>query len=117
MGNSAQTLSRWVGKGVSRVALSLALLATTATCSSAYRGKEPPQPRSERVAGSDTCLDISYCAPFRPFFRVGTDAQVGQVFWLLSTQGHACVVTSADFVLAVPGEQWSCAGGWRFRRG
>jgi hypothetical protein len=92
------------------------LAAATISCASAYRA-EPRQPESERVVGSDVCLDIAYCAPFHSFYRPGSDPQIGAVYWLLSNQGHACVVNDADFVRAVPGALWACASGWRFRRG
>ena len=106
----------WVGWG--RAALVAAALATISSdgCSTAYP-ERPAQPEQERVAGSDVCLDISYCAPFRFFYRPGSDPQIGAVYWLLSNQGHACVVNDADFVRAVPGALWACASGWRFRRG
>ena len=70
----------------------------------------------ERVVTSDACLDIAYCRNFSPFYRPGTDPQIGVVKWLVSNQGHACIVSDEDFVRAVPGAMWNCASGWRFRR-
>jgi len=113
MGRETQTIGKWVGWGR---ALLAATALSIAACSSAYREQAAPL-EQERVVGSDACLDIAYCAGFRPFFRPGSDPQVGAVYWVVSNQGHACIVSDRDFVRAVPGELWTCTSSWRFRRG
>jgi hypothetical protein len=80
-------------------------------------GMQYPRPMGEeRIDHGDTCLDIQDCYAFRHYYHVGTDPGVGTVKWLISDQRHACVVTDAELVLAVPGALWPCASGWRFYR-
>lgn len=67
----------------------------------------------ERVATHDGCLDIGHCRNFAPFWRVGSDPTIGNVEWVVSDAGHACVVKPFDNWQF--GELWDCK--WRMARG
>lgn len=67
----------------------------------------------ERVATFDACLDIGHCRNFEPFWHVGSDPAIGYVEWVVSDEGHACVVRPFDNWQL--GGLWECK--WRMARG
>ena len=91
----------------------LAILLLTA-CAPAYRANNQGYHIwPERVESWDSCLDIFHCPAFAPFHRPD-DPIAGTAYWLISTQGRACLVAPEVFTLANRGMTWECA--WRWRR-
>lgn len=69
---------------------------------------------AETVVDRDACLDISHCDTFAPYYRLGTDQQWGMVWWLISDQGHACVVNAETFTVTADRTRVRC--NWRMKR-
>lgn len=88
--------------------------ALIAGCGPAITRAAAPEPFSwaERVRGWDACLDRFHCPNWRVFAHAD-DPQVGQIWWLISTSGHACEIPAdAGYRL---GELFTCR--WRTPRG
>ena len=92
----------------------LGLLIGLAACGPTITKAPPPVPNTwpEIVQDWDGCLDRFHCPRWAPYAH-GADPQVGQIWWLVSTSGHACEIPAdAPYRLREP---FTCA--WRTRRG
>jgi len=94
--------------------LSLALLVLGLGCAGNARSGGPPQPgviTEQLVAGWNGCVDRFHnCPGWEPYFRPGDD-QWGPIYWLISSNGWACEVTSLVSDAVHRGEYWPCI--WR----
>lgn len=81
-------------------------------CGPAITKADPPGVWSEIVADMDYCPSRAHCPRWLPFAHLGEDGSIGDIYWLVSTSGHACEIPgNAAYVLDRP---WSCR--WRPRR-
>jgi len=97
--------------------LLLVLVVLISACGAGSNWQRPsdimplPGVTEERVVDRRQYLDIEEVPSI--FRRVGEDPMMGQVFFLFSDRGNACMVDDKDFVMAPDGEMWPCK--WRQR--
>ena len=95
--------------------LTVVLLAVMLACGPGTGWQRPsdiaplPGVTEERVVDRQQYLDIEQVPTI--FRRPGEDPMMGQVFFLFSDRGDACMVNDKDFVMAQDGENWPCQ--WR----
>jgi len=95
--------------------LTVVLLAVILACGPGVNWQRPsditplPGVTEERVVDRRQYLDIEEVPSV--FRRIDEDPMMGQVFFLFSDRGNACMVNDKDFVMAADGELWPCK--WR----
>jgi len=91
----------------------LAMLLLLSAC--AYNGK-PAEFNLERVVDRNGCTDISNCYQFNHYRHISDMFTPQPGFWLISNQGHVCLVDDATFTIYPNGQMYDCKTGWRFYR-
>jgi len=75
-------------------------------------GTPRPAPKPQRIVAGTGIFQSVYAWQRTPWWRVSDIAPKVPIYVIVSTDGWACRVDAADWVLAVPNELYACESGW-----